>query len=437
MARRVKHAAVIALLFACALAAQPQLPPAPASGNQWTLAMIPDPQGYNQSYDIWPGEKWKGKGYQYKERFVQQIKWIVENRKRYHIRFAAEMGDNVQHNGYDPVKAADPASDDARIRGEWLNAVRALNEFHEGADPTRPVYMPYAVAIGNHDYHSGNRADLTSTEYEQFLGPGRWRDAGGKIRRAFAGWYKGDDMGWRYTVNGMPAGTGSGRNSYQIFPAGGRMFLHLTLECAATDQGLAWAKEVLARYPGTPAIVTIHGFLRGGQFADADRMGRKVVDGPNPTNDARQIWEKLIFPNDQIFMLLCGHIYMQERVVMKNGRGNDVHMLEACYHLNYGGGRIKISEKPPGGWAYTGTTDDLDRNGSGWMRLLMFDPDANKIRVYTYSPVLGLWAGNRKPGNTSGPDGQDGVWWNRTFPIGDNVVEEFSFDFAGRFGKSK
>ena len=289
------------------------------------------------------------------------------------------------------------------------------------------------MAIGNHDYHSSNRADLTSTEYEEFFGPGRWRDAGGAIRPAVADWYKGDDKGWRYVADGAVATTGTGRNSYQTFSAGGRAFLHLTLECAATNQALAWAQEVLDRHRGTPTVITIHGFLRGG-LADADRMGRRVDGGANRTNDAQQIWDKLIFPNDQIFLLLCGHIYMQEHVVKKNSRGHDVHLLEACYHLNYAGGRIKISEKPPGGWAYEGKTDDLDRNGSGWLRLLLFDPGRNRITAYTYSPVLDLWAPNRPPNDVSRPDGQDGVWWNRTFPTGDKVVEEFFFDFNARFG---
>jgi len=418
------------------LAADPVVPPSAATGKQWSIAVLPDPQGYTQSYDIWPSENWSGKGYQYKERFEQQVKWIVDNRGTYNIRFAVDLGDNVQHFGYDPMKAEDPTSTDAKIRGEWLNAQRALNLFHEQADPGRSAYLPYAIAIGNHDYHSSNRSDLASTEYERFFGAARWRDTNGKIRPAFADWYKGDDKGWEYRVNGETVATGAGRNSYQMFSAGGRMFLHLTLECAATNQAIAWAREVLKTHPVTPTIVSTHTFLRGGELATADRMGRNVANGPNPTNSAQGIWDKLVQDNDQIFMILCGHVYMQEHVVKKNNRGNDVHILESCYHLNYGGGRIKISQKPAGGWTYKGETDDLDRNGSGWMRLLLFEPDKKRIAAYTHSPVLGLWASDRQSTDRSKPDGQDGVWWNRTFPVGDNVVEEFFFDFDGRFGKA-
>ncbi len=53
--------------------------------------------------------------------------------------------------------------------------------------------------------------------------------------------------------------------------------------------------------------------------------------------------------------------------------------------------------------------------------------------VYTYSPVLDVWSTDRKPDDRGRPDGQDGVWWNRTFPIGDQVVEGFEFDSGRRF----
>ena len=191
-----------------------------------------------------------------------------------------------------------------------------------------------------------------------------------------------------------------------------------------TDEGIAWATMMLAKYPGIPTIVTTHAFIDGvGKILAAPRMGRKR-GGRNPTNDAQQIFDKLIKDNDRIFLVLCGHMWLQEHVVMTNAKGHPVHVLEQCYHLNKVGGRIDVTENP-GDWIYKGESDK-DRNGSGWMTLLMFDPDAKTITRYTCSPVLGAWAVD------SAPD-YDG----RSFPKGDDVVERFEFDFDARFGRAE
>jgi hypothetical protein len=418
-AQRTIFLVLAALLAATGAAwpADPPVPPPPATGNQWSIVVLPDPQAYNQTYDL---GGWVGRGYQYKERFVQQVQWIVANRDKYNIRFAACTGDHVQDCGFDPVKAADPNSADAKKRGEWLNAVAALNCLHRDNDPNQPALVPYALAIGNHDYHSSGPSDLTSTEYERFLGPGRFREEGGSIKPAVADWYKADDKGWEYRLNGRLVATGVGRNSCQVFSAAGTAFLHLTLECAATDEAIAWAKTVLEANPGKPVIVTTHAFIDGGgNMRTGGGMGRQV-GGPNPTNDSQQIFDKLIKDEDRIFLVICGHCFWHGHAILKNATGNDVHVHEACYHLNTAGGRIDVTENP-GTWAYKGGSD-TDRNGSGWLGMLLFDPDANKITWFTYSPVLDVWATDAAPG-----------YKGRTFPVGDKVVEECAFDFKARF----
>jgi len=422
-----RHAPIVlsVLLVAAVFvrADDPPVPPAPARGNQWSLAILPDSQAYNQTYDL---GRWKGRGYQYKDRWPKQIDWIVANRKVYNIRFAVSVGDHVQNFGFDPAAAeADPTSRDAKIRGEWLNAVAGVNRFHENADPDKPARVPYALAIGNHDYHSNNPRNLDSREYERTLGPGRFRDATGAIKTNVAGWYKGDDRGWQYRKDGKVVATGAGRNSWQVFEGAGRTFLHLTLECGVPDGTIAWAKEVIAANPGKPIILTTHAFISGGaKLLPPQKMGRRVT-GPNPTNDTQQIFDKLIRDEDRIFLVLCGHMWSHAHIVMENARGNDVHVHEVCYHLNRIGGRIDPAELPPGS-PYKGKMD-TDRNGSGWLALMVFDPDARKMHWFTYSPVIDVWATDRVAADYKGT----------TYPVGDVVVASFDFDFDARFGRAR
>lgn len=370
--------------------ADPPVPAPAAQGRQWSIAILPDPQRYNQSF----GDR----GYLFKDRYVQQIDWIVANRRKYNIRFAANMGDSVQSGSYDEAKAeADPAGRDALVRGEWRHAVAATNRFHVDNEPAKPVHLPYAVARGNHD---------GSPQFETFFGPGRWNGPDGAVLPVHTDWYLGNDR----------ASGGAGRQSAQTFEADGRTFLHLALDYAPTDASLRWGQEVMRRHPGMPVILTTHGFLDGeGKLATAERLkagGR---------NGAPEIFRKLISGNDRIFLVLCGHMWLQSHAVLTNAAGHDVHAMEQCYHLRILGGCIDMNENP-GTWAYKGPSDTI-YNGSGWMTLLMFDPDEDTITRYTYSPVLDDWATDRPK-----------EYRGSTYPNGDDVVERFRFDFDARLG---
>src|SRR5690606_40347259 len=62
-----------------------------------------------------------------------------------------------------------------------------------------------------------------------------------------------------------------GADSAQVFKAGECEFLHIGLQYHAPDASLAWAHEVIARYPGLPTIVTTHDYLH----RDAKRNRRR------------------------------------------------------------------------------------------------------------------------------------------------------------------
>ncbi|MCK4299534.1 MAG: hypothetical protein KAX80_08370, partial [Planctomycetes bacterium] len=121
----------------------------------------------------------------YDGRFDKQTEWIAAGVKAWNIRFAVDLGDNVQNF--------------ARQPREWTLAVRALNKLHVEGDPDKAVVVPYGVCCGNHDYDSGTRSDLTSTMFEKNLGPGRFRDAQGKVKEVIKDWFGGDDLAWEWT----------------------------------------------------------------------------------------------------------------------------------------------------------------------------------------------------------------------------------------------
>jgi hypothetical protein len=198
-----------------------------------------------------------------------------------------------------------------------------------------------------------------------------------------------------------------GLSSFQIFQAGGKNFLHISLQMEASDAALAWAQGVINAHPNYATIVTTHSYLRPPPAGDtqpplAEPVTRNAAaylttsgscsGGPEATspggcNSAQQVWDKFISKNDQIFMVLCGHswnptvkgISQGENIrIDKNIAGHPVYQVLSDYQGNTVGADGLVGGDP---------------GGEGWLRLMEFDMKAGTIHFTTYSPVLGKYAG--------------------------------------------
>ncbi len=170
----------------------------------------------------------------------------------------------------------------------------------------------------------------------------------------------------------------------QLFSGGGYEFLHIALEMSPPDDAINWAKQVLRQYPGRPTIVTTHDYLS----KDGERIANPIIDlaalDPEAHNSAQQLYEKLIFPNDQIFLVLCGHQHGQAIRFDANAQGNEIIQVLADYQDR---GQSLLDVDP----SIRGTGDRLIGIGDGWLRLMQFDFSAEvpEISVRTYSPHYG------------------------------------------------
>ena len=139
-------------------------------------------------------------------------------------------------------------------------------------------------------------------------------------------------------------------------------FLLLSLEFNAPDYVLDWARRVLAAYPDRRAIVATHSYVdtAGGLTTQVNR-----ADGGNSGQD---IWEELVRPSCSVFLVVNGHfsdeVTAEARRTDTNACGQPVQAMLSDYQ-------------------------DRPRGGDGWLRYLTFDPGADEIRAFTYSPFLG------------------------------------------------
>ena len=320
------------------------------ANNQFTIAVIPDTQNYcdtaNPTANPQPASTYI---------FLREVLYLAEQKTAQNIVFVTHVGDVVQHGDlYD---------------AEWQNAGIAM-------DILAASDMPFGLAPGNHDYDNyshttGSRPLAGSVKWNQYFGPGSTYFSG-------KSWYGG-------AFSDPYCG---GLSSYQTFSAGGKTFLHISLEMEASDDTLAWATGVITNHPGLPTIVTTHEYLS--YQNDASGKGIRLDDGymnGAPHNNAQGVWDKFISQNDQIFLVLCGHNWSstvngvsdgENLRIDNNAFGHPVYQVLSDYQGNT--------------FDATGTPGRLT-GGAGWLRLMTFDTQNRTIHFRTYSSELDQYAG--------------------------------------------
>jgi hypothetical protein len=285
------------------------------AASPFTVAVLPDTQFYSQTYP---------------ETFLAQTRWIAENRAARSIAFVSHLGDIVQSN----------ARGTNRNLVEWQRADAAIDLLDGDLAANPDGLVPYSVALGNHDTDVMWSKPGVATRYDEYFGASRY---------AARSWYV--------------ENSGLTGNHAQVFTAGGYRFLHLTLQFEPLDSDLAWARGIMARHPGLPTILSTHSYIQpssAGRFAVVQGQSGTTDD---PANSGEQVFQKLVRPSPQIFLVMNGHFGGEFHQVSANAFGQPVLELGADYQSRTNG-------------------------GDGWLRLLEIDTTAGEVRVQTYSPTL-------------------------------------------------
>jgi hypothetical protein len=273
----------------------------------FSLIALPDPQMYSEYYP---------------ETFTAQTTWIVEHRAELNIQFVVGLGDNVN---------------DGDSHVQYHNAVHALDVLEHAG-------VPYAMALGNHDYLHSKPPTRQAPLFNQYLGKSRYA---GKS-------YYGDST--------YPPGTSE--NFYVTLTIQQQRYLLLYLEYFPRKEALAWAKTILDKHLDEKIIVVTHAF----EGSDAYRNGRCDFNGPGAESldfdraDGEQMWNELVSRYANIFLVLNGHVNGAAHETDFGIHGNEVTQILADYQDNADG-------------------------GGGYLRILTFRPAQHRIDVSTYSPT--------------------------------------------------
>ncbi|MEP6651996.1 MAG: metallophosphoesterase [Myxococcales bacterium] len=312
-----------------------------ASGNDagddraaapYSIVVLPDTQFYSSSW---------------RDIFISQTRWIVDNVDAQQIAFVLHTGDIV----------------DSDVPDQWDAAARSLHLL-DG-------HLPYVITAGNHDYFNlADRMGMINT----YFPPTHFS--------AFS-WF------------GETFEAGHVENSFSVLPVdrGRASWLVLALEFGPRDEVLAWAASVLDAYRLTPAIIVTHAYLyRDGtpydqsvtphqQFNPHDYV---MMGQPGTTvNDGEEIWQKVISRHNNVKLVFSGHDVngrglgpgTVNLLTRSRADGTVVHQILANYQTctaapceSYAGAQV--------------------HGGNGFLRLLRFNPGDQTIAVTSYSPYL-------------------------------------------------
>lgn len=243
------------------------------------------------------------------QHYSESYPWIFTNQTKWIIDKMDELNIKVVIHVGDIVE-------DANSDTQWNRANKSMSVL-DGK-------VPYGILPGNHDKNI--------TEYEKYFPAKRYAN--------YSYW------GGSYTHN---------TNNYQLFSGLEMDFIVINLGWKPDSDDIIWANKILKNYSERKAIVVTHGYM--------DKRAVREL----PSFDSSYIWDDLVVPNKNVFLVLCGHTHSEaRRTDVIDSRV--VHQLLANYQ-------------------------DRPNGGNGWLRIIDFRENKTRVSnldivIKTYSPFL-------------------------------------------------
>lgn len=302
--------------------------------RSFTMVIIPDPQSYVK-FDV------------NQPLFELQTAWVANQAERLNLKAALCTGDLVEQN---EIRIPDGVNGNQTSEEQWKAASRAFERLDHKVN--------YILCTGNHDYGyvaSENRL----TRFPHYFPSERnscWRNSLVAVST---------------DSHGVPTLENA---AYEIETDTWGKLLVISIEFAPRDESLEWAKKLASskKYKDHKVILLTHSYMEG-DGSVIEKEGYKV----SPANYGKAIWDKLVYPSENIVMVICGHaceIGTYEQNVSfrtdKNASGRAVTQM------------MFNAQTADGFWHGNG--------GDCWLRLMEFMPDGQTIKVKTFSPLFAI-----------------------------------------------
>jgi len=189
----------------------------------------------------------------------------------------------------------------------------------------------YVPMVGNHDYTWGKNSIIKDHHDTKFTNHTQFERT---LTNVVAMYEQGrmENIIVRTTIKGNP-------------------FYIISIEFGPRPDVLHWASSFVTTHPNDQFLLMTHEYL--------SRYGERLVDGnsdgirqfgESPASSPETIWQQLVYPNDNIRCVLCGHNGFSQHIFAKNEAGREVpQLLFNLQYLPHGGdGYIMVWELPKG-----------------------------------------------------------------------------------------
>ncbi len=300
--------------------------------KEYTVVLIPDTQNYLRNKDNL-------------FHFKGQLDWILENKKENNIVFVSHVGDVISNNAsYFPKSLLNLSflcnKNNIEIfnnnSNTWQVAKKELSGLISNND------LPFYIAPGNHDYDCKNNK---------------------KYLKGFKSIFDRKKISQRKWFLAMDD---KGINMAQVFEINNKKFLHIGLEWLPSNNAIEFAQKIILSNPEKPVLITTHEYLidRGNEFPNRCKnsaIGCSWISQKD--NNAEELFQKLIKPFPQVFMVLSGHNMVNKGfLTSKNILGNNVIQITSDFSSYLEG-------------------------GNGLMTLIKFNTDKSLITLENFSPT--------------------------------------------------
>lgn len=297
------------------------------------------------------------------------VKWLIDNQVKNRIKSVIHLGDVVQ-------------VDDSPDEND-----RALNIFGQLAKNG----VPFFVQPGNHDFYNGggNFGEATWCGVSSY-----YRTNWGSQSQYISDFS--NNVKDATLTNNSP----SGLSSYMIFNAGSYKYMVLSLAWnqntsaypSINSNDLTWFENVLKANPNIPTIVTSHDLFA---VSPTDPSAITLDNSHDDSANGTLVWN-IVKNYNQVFMMVAGHNHGSGMMTLTNNSGNSVIGLLSDYQFAYNG-------------------------GEGWMKMLEFNEEANKLYISTYSPYAASLSSSKK------------TFFDVNYLTGTGNYNEIDFNFSLRF----
>ena len=260
--------------------------------------------------------------------FYEMTSFLYAQRQRMELRYVIHTGDLV-HNFDDPE--------------QWKLASGAMEQLGE---------LPRGVLAGNHDVGGAENADYEA--YEENFGAARFEGNG-----VFAMDYQ------------------NNRGHCDLVDAGDTQYLFAYMGYPVGEEEAAWLSGAFAAYPQRVGVLCVHDYFNSDlSLSDQGRL----------------LLERVVAPNPNVYMVLCGHRYNSACVPAQIGGRLVLQLI--CNYQAAG-----------------------DEGGSGYIRFMQFDEGAGVLRLVNYSPLLRDYVFYDDPNNAGDKYAFDPAGEEETVPL--------------------